>query len=206
MQLRLTALRSALKKAAPLLRDLDILPRGRAGRGLREGRPAPGSLAEGAINYSSAGMHIRYVLPGCIAGKQAHVHAAWAGLGLREGRPCFLRLCTCKQPAVVLPSCIVMHMLVYAACKRTALSTQAASIQWTAGRPVGTATTIQPCLLASCWSQCLHACLTALHCADEPASSAGTAAPPAARTSKLSRFYKGTGALSSLLPSYVYAC
>ena len=56
VQLRLTALRSALKKAAPMLRDLDILPRARAGRGLREGRPAPGSLAEGAINYSSAGV------------------------------------------------------------------------------------------------------------------------------------------------------
>ena len=45
VQLRASALRSALRKAAPPPREIAEVPRGRLGRGLRERRPPPGAMA-----------------------------------------------------------------------------------------------------------------------------------------------------------------
>ena len=55
MQLRASALRSALRKAAPAPREAFEAPRGRLGRGLRDRRLAPGALAEAAVADASTG-------------------------------------------------------------------------------------------------------------------------------------------------------
>ena len=55
VQLRASALRSALRKAAPPPREAFEAPRGRLGRGLRDRRLAPGALAEAAVADASTG-------------------------------------------------------------------------------------------------------------------------------------------------------